>query len=98
MFEIIEKLQKKPESVRKRIVIMTSGLITLLILIVWLSTLGSRSLSAGKDNIASPLSSVGRGISQVIDKVKGNFDKLGTFTTEPNGNKEEKSDVIIEWN
>lgn len=103
MFDLVEKLQKKPESARRVIVLIAAGAITIVIFVVWLTTLGTRSFSIAsgvKDNAeVSPLSSVTSGFSRLFGGFGEQLDGLGTFVEDmqlesPAGSS--RSGVIIE--
>jgi hypothetical protein len=73
MFDTIKRLQKKPESVRRRIAFGISIAIVFIIALIWISTLSSRTSSDRVERIetlnVTPLSSVKDSFSQIFDRL-----------------------------
>jgi hypothetical protein len=79
MFHVIEKLHHKPKATRQVVAVAVSGIVTLAILIVWLSVanfdLGSGQVIADKQaelqaSVLSPWQTIERDISSTIDQIK----------------------------
>ncbi|MFA6552043.1 MAG: hypothetical protein WCT19_00910 [Candidatus Paceibacterota bacterium] len=73
MSNFIERIQSWPEAKRKKLLIISTTLITLVIFAGWLSTLSSDflSLNANSDeskaaNVASPIEAVGSAFSSFV--------------------------------
>jgi glycopeptide antibiotics resistance protein len=58
IFKFIEKLQKKPEADRKKILLITVSVIMAIIIAVWLTTFKLEPAAANGENIISPLDSI----------------------------------------
>jgi amino acid permease len=81
VFQLIEKLRKKPEAARNRIAILTAAAITVIIFLVWLSVLGVRvdnteENTANAGDSASPISILGDNIADIIENVKSQINAL----------------------
>lgn len=87
MSNFIERIQSWPESKRKKLLVISTTLITLIILVVWFSTFNSDFLSLNDNldesktnNIASPIGAISNAVSGFLADLnsdladlKGNF-------------------------
>jgi predicted PurR-regulated permease PerM len=58
MSKFIEHLKEKPEPIRKRLAVISAVVLTLIVVLLWLTILYARSLasvSEGKENVSSPI-------------------------------------------
>lgn len=85
MKKYIEHLRTKPEHIRQRIALLTSFGITLVILMIWASSLNvglapssSQAKDAGSD--ISPFGVMGAAVSQGFESIKGLFGKSSSDT------------------
>ena len=76
MFKAIKKLQKEPESKRRRIAFFTALIITLIVIGVWALSLPSKFEGQGQENVASgigPIESFFNLISSSFETLKEGF-------------------------
>lgn len=84
MFQILEKLHNKPADTRRSIGIFFASLVTCIIFIIWILTLGT-SLSDDRNTvfeeesarILSPLETIGEGLSSFVRTTKDRFSEAG---------------------
>lgn len=74
MFDKIDKLRKKPESYKKKVVFMISIFITGIIFLIWISTLGVRF-----NNIENEISKQKEESKSMSAEVKESFSNLLDF-------------------
>lgn len=87
MFSWIEKMRSRPTHERRRISVVLSACLTLLIFAVWLSaalttgmyTNGSGSVAV----VATPIKTVGKTVSNSIGSVKSRFGELVDLIRNP---------------
>ena len=80
MLTYLKKLQHKPEHVRKRIVLLTTVVLTTGIFLIWVSTLDSRNLAAN-ENITkvdgdSPFTLFKERIAELSEDVSLQFEQI----------------------
>jgi hypothetical protein len=82
MWNFIQKLQNKPERARKRILLLTTSCLTLIILAFWLisfhNSTGINQAAVSSSSTASPIESLKSSISSVIN----NDNNLGQNATD----------------
>ena len=90
MFDWLDRLREKPEHVRLRIALMTAGLITLLIIFVWLSllslgTLSNEGAEGGVTKEDSPFKAFGEFWSEGKERLSESWEDLRSleYTAEP---------------
>jgi len=78
-FDFLNRLHKKPKEVRQHIGLMIAGVVTLIIFLFWIATFGSRFESQVEEDstvevtIATPLQTVARSFSIIVNSVKERF-------------------------
>lgn len=81
VLDIIEKLQKKPESFRRKIAVLGAIFITAALLFVWLAALNFYSKRAEKEKTASGLALTPSELAP-FSVLAGNFKEAGGFIKE----------------
>ena len=93
MFQLIDKLRKKPDSTKKQIAFLVALFVAGIIFVIWLSVIYPdwRKEEIKESNIAkiepSPLSSFGSNFANGLTSIKEQFSKLkesaASFSTSP---------------
>ncbi len=71
IFAFIEKLQKKPESERRKILLVSVISIMIIIIAVWLTTIRLNFQNEGTKNIAGPFEFIKQDIKDFYGLFKG---------------------------
>jgi hypothetical protein len=85
MLSLLSKLQRKSERERKKIAIVASGVVTGVIVVMWLISLSFRDLPAVVTDESSgrPFESLGAGIGSILDETRQAIQEVkDVFSTE----------------
>lgn len=70
MFNHLEKLQQKPEPVKKRILAVSVAVLMVLIVVLWLNDVKYRATSENKEETPGPFSVFKEAVSNSVETLK----------------------------